>query len=237
MRLTPSRAFARFNWAFALLMLVTKMASSAPQDADQALVKNARAAMHKAATFYRDQVARNGGYVYYYSEDLSQRLGEGVARPDQIWVQPPGTPTVGLAYLAAYRATGEVYYREAAIETAEALMYGQLQSGGWQNSIEFDPTRGQNLYRNGKGGGNRNNSTLDDGISQAAIQFLVRADEALEFQHEQIHESAAYALNALLSAQFPNGGLPQVWTGPVDQQLSVVNANYPIGDHHRLFQS
>ena len=61
------------------------------------------AAMKKAARFYREEVAVNGGYVYYYSPDLSKRLGEGVASKTQIWVQNPGTPTVGMAFLEAWK--------------------------------------------------------------------------------------------------------------------------------------
>ena len=92
-----------------------------------------------------------GGYVYYYSVDLSERWGEGLATGDQIWVQPPGTPTVGMAYLDAYAATGEQYYLDAAREAAEALVYGQLRSGGWANSIDL---KGRKLgYR--YAGGNR----------------------------------------------------------------------------------
>src|SRR5687767_14516269 len=75
--------------------------------------QQAIAAMRKAAEFYRHQVASHGGYVYHYSLDLSQRWGEGVATKDQIWIQPPGTPTVGLSYLKAYEATGDQFYLEA----------------------------------------------------------------------------------------------------------------------------
>ncbi|HBL48011.1 MAG TPA: pectic acid lyase, partial [Planctomycetaceae bacterium] len=63
--------------------------------------------------YFRNTLAVHGGYVYYYSLDLRERWGEGKAGPDQIWVQPPGTPTVGLAFLAAYKATGEPFYLEA----------------------------------------------------------------------------------------------------------------------------
>ena len=70
-------------------------------------------AMKRATEYYRTQVASHGGYVYHYSIDLTQRWGEGKATKDQIWVQPPGTPTVGLAYVAAYKATGDRYYLEA----------------------------------------------------------------------------------------------------------------------------
>jgi len=187
------------------------------------------ATMRKAAAYFRTEVASHGGYVYYYSVDFKQRWGEGEATADQIWVQPPGTPTVGMAYLKAYQATGEKFYLDAATETAEALMYGQLQSGGWTNCIDFDPNGSRiALYRNGKGHG-KNNSSLDDGQTQSAIRLLVLADKAHGFKHKKIHESAVFALDALLAAQFPNGGFPQVWKGPVERQ-PVIKASYPDYD-------
>src|SRR6185369_8666710 len=151
-------------------LLATLHSGAAADDAVKATRDEAIATMRKAAEYYRNKVALRGGYVYYYSPDLKLRHGEGVATATQIWVQPPGTPTVGLAYLAAYKATGDKFYLDAAREAGEALMYGQLKSGGWQNCIDFDPKGRVNLYRNGKGGG-QNNSTLDDNISQSTIRF------------------------------------------------------------------
>ncbi len=193
---------------------------------DSGLRESALAAIKKAATYFRTKVAKRGGYVYYVSPDFTRRLGEGVAGPEEIWVQPPGTPSVGLAYLKAYEATGDKFYLDAARETGEALIYGQLQSGGWTASIDFDP-RGPRIgqYRNGKGKG-RNTSTLDDGITQEAIRFLSRLDKAVEFKDEKVHAAARIARDALLAAQFPCGAFPQVWTGPVSKQ-PVVKANYP----------
>jgi PelA/Pel-15E family pectate lyase len=185
--------------------------------------------LKKAATYYRTKVARHGGYVYYTSVDLQERWGEGKASPDQIWVQPPGTPTVGLAYVKAYAATKDPWYLDAARETAEALVHGQLESGGWTNLIDFG-TSGKRIgkYRNGKGG-SWNTSSLDDGQTQSALMLLIRADEALEFKHAAIHDAAKYGLDALLKAQFPNGAFPQVWSGPVAAK-PVVKASYPDYD-------
>ena len=79
------------------------------QSADLNLRDDAIRALKKAASFYQSRVASHGGYVYYYSVDLQQRWGEGKAAPDTIFVQPPGTPTVGMAYLKAYAAPGNAW--------------------------------------------------------------------------------------------------------------------------------
>ncbi|MFI4849765.1 MAG: pectate lyase [Gimesia chilikensis] len=191
--------------------------------------ENVTKTMRAASEFYRNKLALHGGYVYYYSLDLKERWGEGKASPDQIWVQPPGTPTVGMAFLSAYEATGDQFYLDAATDAALALVYGQLKSGGWTNSVDFNPRSKLTAeYRNGKGRG-KNNSTLDDGISQSAIRLIIHVDQAHKFQHKQIHESAQVALNALLAAQFPVGAFPQVWTEPVPQ-IPGKPANFPQYD-------
>ena len=186
-------------------------------------------AMRRAGKFYANVVANHGGYVYFYSLDLKQRWGEGVATLDQIWVQPPGTPTVGLAFLRAYESTGEQVFLDAGLAAARALIHGQLKSGGWTNCIDFDP-RGERSadYRNGKGRG-KNNSSLDDGQTQSAIRLLIHADRATEFKDREIHNAALLAIKSLLAAQFPNGGFPQVWTGPVEPK-PILQASYPDDD-------
>lgn len=209
--------------AFFCVASFTSRAADSPSR-DQAL-----AAMKKAATFFRTQVASHGGYVYYYSVDLAQRWGEGKATADQIWVQPPGTPTVGMAYLKAFAATADRFYLDAAREAAEALVFGQLTSGGWTHSIDFDPQGAAvALYRHGKGRG-RNHSSLDDGVTPAALRLLMHADRALKFEHAVIHEASEFARSALLAAQFPSGGFPQGWAAPVPAHPAV-KAKFPDYD-------
>lgn len=188
-----------------------------------------RSAMRRAAGYFREKVAARGGYVYHVTLDLRTRWGEGLATPDQVWVQPPATPTAGIAYIQAHEATGDAYYLDAAREAAEALVYGQLESGGWAQVVDFNP-RGSKVarYRNGKGRGH-NNSTLDDGITQGALRFLCLADRALKSGHAGIHEAVRVGFEGLLSAQYANGAFPQVWTGPVPP-VPVRKAAYPEYD-------
>jgi PelA/Pel-15E family pectate lyase len=223
-----------------LQMLFYGAASLLAATANADLREDAVQSMKKGAEFYRSKMASHGGYVYYHSEDLKQRWGEGRATADTIFVQPPGTPTVGMAYLKAYEATQDQLYLDAAVEAAEALVYGQLQSGGWTQTIHFGPVApGERLgkYRNGKNGTNEkngksgswNNSSLDDGQTQSALQFLARLDGALKFKHVKIHEAATFGFDALLKVQFPNGAFPQVWTKPVEPH-PVAKPKYPDYD-------
>ncbi len=218
----------RFKVIFSVCLVVAHLLVDSRIRADEELRKDAADAMKRAATYYRTKVATHGGYVYYYALDLGQRWGEGEATMSQVWVQPPGTPTVGMAYLKAFEATGDRFYLDAAKDAGLALVYGQLESGGWTNSIDFNPRGKVAKYRNGKGGG-RNYSTLDDGISQAALQLLMRTGRALEFKNKEIHEAVTIGLDALLKAQFPNGAFPQVWIGPSAKQ-PVLKASFPDYD-------
>lgn len=228
-----SRLFEVFRSTSLLVLLaVNGAAFRETVEADDRLDRQrelVEASMKKAATYFVSKVAVNGGYVYHYTADLKTRWGEGLASKTQIWVQPPATPTVGMALLKAYHAGGDKFYLKAAQEAAEALVYGQLKSGGWRNSVDFDPKSKETAeYRNGKGKGS-NVSSLDDGQTQSAIRFLIQMDQALEQKNQPIHEAVVIALDALLRAQFPNGGFPQVWTGPISKE-EPQKANYPDYD-------
>ena len=220
---------ARLRLAVAVFFIAATFGGAA--EPDRKLAVEAQGAIRRAVEYFHSRVAVHGGYVYYVSLDGRTRLGEGVASPDQIWVQPPGTPAVGLALLKAYRATGDEKILQAARDAGTGLIYGQLKSGGWRNAVDFDP-KGKlaAAYRNGKGKNKgQNTSTLDDGSTQTALQFLMRLDETLKFQDAEVHESAQLGLTSLLEAQFPNGAFPQVWTGPASDQ-PIKKASYPDYD-------
>ena len=169
----------RKSWLPIVAMVVA--ASSAM--ADDALPVQAAGALRRAVIFFTQKVASHGGYVYRYSADLAKREGEGKTGPDTVWVQPPGTPAVGMAYLDAYERTGNAYLLDAAKAAGECLIQGQLRSGAWNASIEFAPeARKKVAYRVDPPPKKRafNRSTFDDDKSQSAIRFLSRLDKALD---------------------------------------------------------
>ncbi len=245
----PLRAIARNVLTVALLAWPS---GGDVQAADGPTHEQAAQALRRAVNFFREKVADHGGYVYRVSGDLAIREGEGKAPPGTDWVQPPGTPTVGEAYLVAFEATGDPYYKEAARETAMALVRGQLHSGGWDYRIEFNPEDREKIrYRVGPDGKQTpdptpskalrdpggwdvwkhrkvkgNVTTLDDDTTQAATRFLVRADRAFDFQDKEIHEAATYALKSLQQSQYPNGG----WSANYDRfpEVSPSADHYPV---------
>jgi len=189
-------------------------------------------ALRKATDFFVNHVSTEGGYLWRYSEDLTRREGEGKATDTTVWVQPPGTPTVGMTLLQAYRDTDDPYYLEAARRAGYCLVRGQLRSGGWDYRIEFNPKgRQRYAYRVDpapEGKSQRNTSTLDDNTTQAALRLLMALDETLDFKDAKIHEAAVYGLGSLLAVQYPIGAWPQRFEGPPDaEQFPVKKASYP----------
>jgi PelA/Pel-15E family pectate lyase len=210
----------------------------------------AKAALVKAVKYYHDKAASHGGYVYRYSADFKLREAEGIPAPDTIWIQPPGTPAVGAAFLDAYEATGDKACLDAAVDAAHAVTRTQLASGGWDYSGHFDAAnRKKHFYRrdlegklvdtskapSGEAGWHiwrsrkhheTNYTTLDDDVTQSALRLLVRVDQALNFKDAEIHEAAEYALKALLNAQYPIGA----WSASVDTYPATPpdESKYPI---------
>lgn len=206
----------------------------------------------KAASFVSQNLSIHGGYVYAFSGDLKLREGEGVTDADTIWVQPPGTPLVGEALLDVYEATGDKSSLKAAETAALALVLGQLQSGGWYYSAKFEAAARSKLFyrydldwkmqpervpdkvkaqaagwddwKKRKFEGNL--SILDDDTTQAALRFLTRIDQVLQFKNERIHEAALFGLQSLLAAQYPNGA----WSASYDRyQMKSPDAQvYPV---------
>lgn len=198
--------------------------------AADALPDQAASTLKRAVEFYHGKVAVHGGYVYRYSDDLAKREGEGKVETEKVWVQPPGTPSVGMAYLEAYELLGEEYLLKAARDAAECLIQGQLRTGGWRESIEFEPAeRKKFAYRIEKARERQNNhTTFDDDKTQSAMRLLMRLDQVLKFKVEKLHEASLFALDSVVKAQFPNGGWGQGYDEfPDSAKYPVKPASYP----------
>ena len=111
--------------------------SSDNDTGNNALKPDARTALKRAARFMRERVAYRGGYVWSYASDLSRRWGEMEAFPTMIWIQPPGTATVGHLYLDCFHATRDEFYYQAAMDVAEGLIAAQHPAGGWNYLYDF----------------------------------------------------------------------------------------------------
>lgn len=198
------------------------------------LPPRARDALVRAVRYLRS-IATEGGYLWRYSLDLKERAGETKATATQIWIQPPGTPSVGEALLKAYAATKEKLFLEAARDAGDALATGQLESGGWDYLIEFDPAkRGAWLRRTDVGqvpaadlARRKNISTFDDDNTQSAVRFLLALADVTKNSTDprdaRVRSALDYALKQMLAAQYPNGAWPQRYDGKPRNA-----ADYPI---------
>lgn len=208
----------------ALAAVLAALAVHTGFSAEDALAVEARATLARATAAMR-AIATEGGYLWRYAPDLSERAGENPATATQVWVQTPGTPAMGLLFLEAFETTGDDVYLDAAKDAADALVEGQLASGGWDYLIEFDPAAREAWYRRADLGRlppeeaarRRNTSTYDDDNTQQALRFLVAltttappSDDPRDRRHREARD---YGLAKLMEAQRPSGGWPQRWNG------------------------
>lgn len=183
---------------------------------DNALRRETLSAMKRAARFMRERVAYRGGYVWSYAPDFSRRWGEMEAFPTMIWIQPPGTATVGHVYLDCFHATRDEFYYQAAMDVAEGLIAAQHPAGGWNYHHDFageESTRnwydtiGKNGWRLEEFHHYYGNATFDDAGTSEASQFLLRM--YLERRSSRLREPVEKAIRFVLDSQYPNGGWPQ----------------------------
>ncbi|HTU09899.1 MAG TPA: pectate lyase [Allosphingosinicella sp.] len=174
--------------------------------------------MRRATQYMVERVADHGGYVWTYLPDLSRRWGEMEAEPGMLWVQAPGTATMGHLFLDAFNATGDAYYYDAAARAADALVAGQHRSGGWNYFIHrggpvaarrWYATIGRNGWRLEEFQHYSDNATFDDAGTAETMQLLLRL---YMVRHEpRFRPPLDRAIAFVLRSQYPNGGWPQRW--------------------------
>jgi len=180
--------------------------------------------MRRASEFMVEHVSTEGGYVWSYLPDMSRRWGEAEAAPTMIWIQPPGTATMGQVFLDAYHATGDEYYYRAAERVGTALVRGQHRSGGWGYFIDFGgpgstrhwyETIGRNAWRMEEFHHPADDATFDDAGTVEAGIFLLRL--YLEKSDPRFRPAVEQAIGFVLESQYPIGGWPQRYPVAPDQ--------------------
>ena len=183
------------------------------------------ATMLRATQFMVDKVSYRGGYLWNYLPDMSRRWGEMEARETMIWLQPPGTSSMGHVFLDAYHATGNEYYYRAAEQVGAALIWGQHPSGGWNYVVDFAGDRsirdwydtvGRNAWRLEEFQHYYGNATFDDQVSTDAATFLLRLYvEKLDAKYKAAVDRA---IQFVLDSQYPIGAWPQRF--PLNHEFS-----------------
>jgi PelA/Pel-15E family pectate lyase len=180
------------------------------------LIQKVQETMLNSTKFMVEKASLNGGYVWYYKPDLSRRWGEMEAYNSMIWLQHPGTISMGHLFLDAYKVTGNEYYYQAAQKAANAVIWGQSSEGGWNYMIDFAGdkslkqwynTIGKNAWRLEEFQHYYGNSTFDDDITSDAARFLLRM--YLEKMDPTYKPALDKAINFILKSQYPIGGWPQ----------------------------
>jgi PelA/Pel-15E family pectate lyase len=223
-----------------LVVLALLAIPSLAPAADAELASRARSTLAKAKTFLRS-ISAGGGYLWRYSTDLTERSGEKKATATMIWIQPPGTPSVGMAFLRAFGATGDDQFLDAAFAAGIALAEAQVESGGWEYSYDFDPAKRINYQRRGnpdkldekQWGKAAKLMIFDDDNTQSAIRFLLALCDAAKGANDprlaRCIDARDYALKKMLEAQYPNGAFPQRWDGVPHKaaDFPIVRASIP----------
>ena len=202
----------RMLMATGLAAIATPVLAQTGAPADRGAIV---AAMKRAAAFMTDEAAVEGGYVWTYLPDFSRRWGELEAAPTMIWVQPPGTGTMGHCFLDAFHATGDRQFLDAAKSAADALVRGQHPAGGWNYVIDtagpeslrrWYDTYGRNAWRMEEFHADYDNATFDDAGTSEASQLLLRL--VLGGERDYL-VPLQRAVRFVLDSQYENGGWPQ----------------------------
>lgn len=199
----------------------TSAASTGAED----LRADVLATMSRATAFMTDDVAYQGGYLWSYLPDRSRQFGEMEAFDTQIWIQPPGTATMGHVYLDAYHATGDETYYDAARDVADALIAAQHPAGGWNYLHDFAgeeslqrwyDTIGRNGWRLEEFQHHDGSATFDDAGTAESSQLLLRL--YLEKEDAALRPALDRAVSFVLDSQYPVGGWPQRYPTSADAE-------------------
>lgn len=184
------------------LVAFTASLATPAADALEARIENSL----KKSARHLESIATRGGWVGIYDLASGARFGESLrekAESNEIWVQPPGTPSVGQVFLRAHALTGDGRYLRLARDAGRALAWGQRQEGGWDHLVNVASLTPEAVEPRRVSG----RCTLDDDITQGALRFLMALAE--EVDEAWLRDSIQLGLRFMLDAQYESGGWPQ----------------------------
>jgi len=200
------------------------------------------ATMKKATTAFDQKVGVNGAYVWHYLPDMSRRWGEAEAYPTMGWVEGPGVSAMGNVFLDLYIATGDKYYWSLAEKSAKALIYGQLDNGGWNFFFNFAGdtstarwynTIGKQAWRMEEFHHFYKSATYDDYVHGDAAKFLLRM--FLQKRHDTYLIPLLKAINLILVSQTKSGGWPERYPLEANSYTSQITLNDDVTLTNILF--
>lgn len=194
-----------------------------------------RQTMLNATKFMVEKVSTNGGFVNHYLPDFSRRWAEQEAYSTQIMLTYGTTPRMGNVFLDAYDATGDEYYYSAAEKVAEALIWGQHSSGGWDYIIDFAgipslkkwySTIGKNAWGWDEYNHYFGTPTFKNGTTTDAARFLLRI--YLQKLDSKFKPALDKSIEHFVKSQYPLGGWPQRY--PVSIEYKDYTSFYTFND-------
>lgn len=194
-----------------------------------------RQTMLNATKFMVEEVSTNGGYVSHYLPDFSRRWAEQEAYDTQIMLTYGMTPNMGDVFLNSYNATGDEYYYQSAEKVAQALIWGQHPSGGWDYIVDFAGvtslkkwynTIGKNAWGWDEYNHYYGTPTFKNETTTSAARFLLRI--YLEKLDPKFKPALDKTIQHFIRSQYPLGGWPQRY--PVSIELKDYSSNYTFND-------
>src|SRR5262245_12452012 len=130
-------------------------------------------------------------FVFAFSATSSQKA----ITWDQCLNQPPGW-----------------YSSEGAIRIADNLLLYQRETGGWPKNIDMAATLSEQEKAELSGRKKQKDSTIDNNATYTQVAFLALVYHSTG--HSRFKEASLKGLDYLFSAQYENGGWPQVYPTP-----------------------
>ena len=153
-------------------------------------------------------VAANGGTAVMNGGGGAQSTGGSSAADAPTECAAPSTAPIQVAWDAINRQPAAFYATTEARALADNILYYQNADHGWPKNIDMTSRTAA------KAG-----STIDNRGTTTQLEFLARTYNGTSCP--QYRDAALGAVDFLLSAQYANGGWPQVYPNPKDYHTHI----------------